>query len=927
MEKLRTVRFAHVLACIGGEKEPVKDRIAAFIREKAYKPLAAAELMEALRVAEAKVGQFLSALDQMETEGTIVKTRLGCYGAPERMSLAVGKLQGHSKGFAFLQPEIQPPGIQGDIFIGPENLAGAMHGDRAIVRLSPLARSGARVEGEVIRILTRGSDRLVGTYEGTRTSGYVVPDDTRLPHDIVIPRGQVGGARQGEKVVARITRYPDARRPAEGQILERLGAVGEAGVDILSIIRKHNLPEAFPQKTMREAEALPSEIPTEEYEQRTDLRGRLIITIDGADAKDLDDAVDVEKLSNGNWRLSVHIADVAYYVRADSALDREAFRRGASVYLADRVVPMLPAKLSDGVCSLNPREDKLTLTAEMEISPEGKKVAHKLYPSVIRTAHRMTYPEVWGILQGDAELRQKYGDVVPMLQEMHALMQALRSMRTSRGSLDFDLPEAKLVLNEQGYPVDVRRAERTDAERIIEEFMLAANETVGRHLTDLKVPLVYRIHEKPAQERLQALAEFLALFGCNLKVGKELSPLDLQKVTMWAAGRHQESLINTVVLRSMKQARYHHVNSGHFGLAAEHYCHFTSPIRRYPDLIVHRILREVWATKGTIPARQKHRLEQLIQKVAEQSSERERYIMEAERETYDLKKAEYMQGKIGEVFSGIISGVQPFGFFVQLPNTVEGLVPIGTLADDYYHFHDKHFALVGERTRRMFRLGDAVGVRLTNVNVAQRRLEFTLVPEATPAPVTAPTWLDETEAEPIPTSGQLPEKAAGAAGKNRRRRGKKTGKGDRVTVERMPAAATPAPAMSSSPEVQTPALPQKARRKTEASPLQAARPRQDAKGAALDMWGIPIPGGRRRSTEDDEDMPGLIFSITPGQDRRRRNPPASGSAPAVQPTPAPATADEQARAPVAAADGAVADKKRRRPRRPRSQKKSPAPEQ
>lgn len=916
----------------------MKERILAFIREKAYKPLAAAELAEALRVPEQQMGQFLGTLDRMESEGLTIKTRLGRYGAPERMNLAVGRLQGHPRGFAFLAPEVQPEAVTGDVFIGPENMAGALHGDRVVVRLSPPSRPGARVEGEVIRILSRATDRFVGTYEGTRTGGYVTPDDPRLAHDFIIPRGQAGGARPGEKVVVRITRWPEPRRPGEGHVLERLGPAGDPGVDILSIIRKHNLPEAFPAKVLQAAELIPDQIPVEEYPRRTDLRDRLIITIDGADARDLDDAVHVEKLPNGRWRLGVHIADVAHYVREDSPLDREALRRGTSVYLADRVVPMLPPKLSNGVCSLQPGTDKLTLTAEMEINAEGQVVAHKLYPSVIRTVHRMTYGDVWRILQGDAGLAETYANVLPMLREMHALMQVLRQKRQRRGSLDFDLPEAKLVLDEGGFPLEVRRAERTDAERIIEEFMLAANETVAKHFAALKVPFVFRIHPAPDPARLEDLSVFLGLFGYHLDHGQEVTPTDLQKITAWAAGRKEEGLINTVLLRSMQQARYHHENSGHFGLAAEFYCHFTSPIRRYPDLVVHRIMREVWEHKGQLPARRQSRLQRFVEEAARQSSERERLAVEAERETYDLKKAQYMQDKVGEVFEGIISGVQPFGFFVQLPNTVEGLVHVSTLTDDYYHFHDKHYALVGERTRKMYRLGDPVAVRLASVNLAGRRLEFMLEAEAMPAVPVAPEWV---EGRPAAPQEQGAERAGAGRDKGQRhprpaRRaaetpdagGAREGKMPPAAHRAEPDAATAAPGPVTAPPAQAPP-PRKVAKKGEDQPLhrQPTRVRKDGEGVPRDMWGVPIPGGRRRPAEDDEESPGLIFSIAPAMDRRRGRKPAVGS-----PPPAPGITDELSGFPAVPVppppEGAAPaeGQKRRRSRRTRGKKKSAAAE-
>jgi ribonuclease R len=711
----------------------VKDRIAEFIREKAYKPMTFEELAEALGYGERQLGALRKTLAEMESAGEIIRTRTERYGAPERMNLAVGRLQGHPKGFGFLIPD--RAGIE-DVFIGREGLNGAWHGDRVIVRLSPPTRADGRMEGEVIRILVRANQRVVGTYDATRHMGFVSPDDRRLTEDIFIPKGATNGARHGEKVVVQVVHWGDSRRNAEGRIVERLGMKGEVGVDILSVIRKHGLPEVFPPRVLAEAESIPSEVTPEAIHEpgRVDLRDWTIVTIDGEDAKDLDDAVSVEQLGEGRWRLGVHIADVAYYVKEGSALDQEAYKRGTSVYLADRVIPMLPPRLSNGICSLNPHVERLTLSCVMEINREGMVVKYEIFPSVIRTTARMTYSKVNQILDGDPAAIEEYRSLVPLFLEMRALMEVLKRKRDRRGAIDFDLPEAKVKLNEQGWPVEIRRIDRGLGERIIEEFMLVANETVAEHLLRYEAPTLYRVHEEPATDKLVGLKDFLGLFGYTLRLPRDgkVTPKQFQEVTHWAQGRTEENLINHVLLRTMKQAVYSERCLGHFGLAADYYCHFTSPIRRYPDLIVHRTLRALMA--GELTERLRSRWDKKMPEMGRHTSERERAAMEAERETVELKKAEFMSDKVGEAFEGIISGVTQFGFFVQLPNTVEGLVHVSTLTDDYYHFHDRIYALVGERTRRRFRLGDRVVVTLRHVDVETRQIDFVLCQEERPAP-------------------------------------------------------------------------------------------------------------------------------------------------------------------------------------------------
>lgn len=807
----------------------MKARIAEFIRAKAYKPMTFAELAEAMGVPERQHSLLRKNLEQMEATGEVVRTRTDRYGAPERMNLAVGRLQGHPKGFGFV---VQDDPEAEDIFVGRESLGGAWHNDRVVVRLAPASRPDGRREGEVIRILSRANARVVGTFEASRHTGYVTPDERRLPEDIFIPKRMTNGAKSGEKVVVQIVQWPDARRNAEGRVIERLGMKGEVGVDILSVIRKFSLPEAFPPAVLKEADAIPEEVTAEAMAEagRRDLTDWTIVTIDGEDAKDLDDAVSLEKLPGGLWRLGVHIADVAYYVPQGSALDREAYKRGTSVYLADRVVPMLPPRLSNGICSLNPGVPRLTLSCVMEIDGAGEVKRHEIFPSVIQTVARMTYTRVNQILAGVPGAEEGYEQLAPVFREMLRLMEVLRAKRTRRGAIDFDLPEAKVTLNERGWPTEIRRVDRGPAERIIEEFMLVANETVAEHCHRRALPFMYRVHEPPAPDRLAGLREFLGLFGYNLQLPKtgEIRPRALQAVSDWCRGRREENLISSVLLRAMRQARYSEEHLGHFGLGAEYYCHFTSPIRRYPDLVVHRVLRAMLAGGGSLPAKVKGRLERFMPEAARHSSERERVAVEAERETVELKKAEYMSDKVGERFSGIISGVTQAGFFVQLPNTVEGMVHVSTLTDDYYHFHEEQYALIGERTRRRFRLGDPVVVEVSGVDVDNRHIDF-LLHSSSAVEVVEPVKRE--------TRSRAARKAA-AAGRSQQR-GKQA---VRQTLE-----------------------PREERAGKPAVRLHAQGP---AKGK-LDMWGVPLPDGKARSREEADPSVVNPFSLNPPPRRDR----------------------------------------------------------
>lgn len=693
----------------------------------AYKPMTIQELQAHFGDEDAEqFKQLIKLLNELEGAGKVVRTRANRYGLPDRMNLTLGTLQAHAKGFAFLIPDDRE---HPDIYIHANDLKGAMNGDVVLVRITSKSDAGGRIEGEVARIVSRANTEIVGLFQHFGSYGLLIPDDKRLHKDIFIPKENSGGAVTGQKVVVRIVKYPEGRTAAaEGEVIEILGHKDDPGVDILSIIRRHRLPEGFPDEVMAEAERVPDAIDEHEYAGRRDLRDKTIVTIDGEDAKDLDDAVCVELLPNGNYKLGVHIADVGYYVKENSQLDREAYNRGCSVYLVDRVIPMLPHRLSNGICSLNPKVDRLTLSCEMEIDGSGRVVAHDIFPSVIRTTERMTYTNVRKILvDHDEETIGQYAGLVDMFRLMEKLALILRERRMQRGAVDFDLEEAKILVDEDGKPLDIVKRERTIAEKLIEEFMLIANETVAEHFHWLKVPFLFRVHEEPDQEKLFRFMEFIANFGYVVRgKGNKVHPRALQTLLEEIEGAKEQTVISTMLLRSMKQARYDATSLGHFGLAAEFYTHFTSPIRRYPDLVIHRIIREA-VTSGGLTDQRHDYLASRMPDIAKQSSERERVAVEAERDTDALKKAEFMMDKIGEEFEGIISSVTSFGMFVELENTVEGLIRLSDIYDDYYHFDDKHMVLIGERTSKIYRIGDEVRVRVARVNLDEYNVDFELV--------------------------------------------------------------------------------------------------------------------------------------------------------------------------------------------------------
>lgn len=710
-----------------------KDELLEYMLHDSYKPMMPEEFIEWLANKNFVIEDheaFVALLNGLEEEGKVVRNRKGRYGLPQKMNLVVGRLQGSPKGFAFLLPDdVQ----EQDVFVSNENLNGAMHNDRVILRLHRHLEDGRKREGEVIRILQRANKQVVGTYESSRYFGFVIPDNKRLGYDFFIPKSEAGGASAGDKVVLEITGYPEPRRNPEGRIIEVLGQKNDPGIDILSIVRKYQLPEDFPPEVLADAAKIPASVSPAECEGRRDLRDLPMVTIDGEDARDLDDAVTLELLPNGNYYLGVHIADVGYYVKEGSLLDQEALKRATSVYLVDRVIPMLPPHLSNGICSLNAGEDRLAFSCLMEIDAEGELVKHEIVPSVIKVKERMTYTAVRKILEEqDPELVKRYHSYVETFELMRELCLILRGKRLQRGAIDFDFPESKVILDEKGQPVEIVPRERSIAEMIIEEFMITANETVAEDYFWQEAPFLYRVHEKPNLDDLTELNEFLGVFGYYIKTNRkgDVSPRAFQQVVEKIQGRPEEKTVSMVMLRSMKHARYATEAIGHFGLAAKYYSHFTSPIRRYPDLAIHRVIREFLT--GAMLEKRRKRLTALMEEYAEQSSLRERVAEDAERESVDLKKVEYMQDFVGEVFSGIISGVTSFGFFVELPNTVEGLVHVSTLTDDYYQYMEKQLMLVGEYTNKIYRIGDPVKVVLTKVNVEERNIDFEVVSEEKP---------------------------------------------------------------------------------------------------------------------------------------------------------------------------------------------------
>lgn len=688
------------------------------------------ELMRMLRLTADDRRAFKQALNELVLNGDIVKTRGNRYGLSEKMDLETGIFQAHPQGFGFVIPEKKG---KTDIYISAKGKLDAMNGDKVVARVSPSVgkkKVTGKREGMIIRILERAHTRVVGAYElpdpKTGAYGFVTSHDPKITQDLVISRENAGPAKNGDIVSAEIIAYPLRGRPAEGRIIKVIGKAGDPGIDSELIIEQYELPTHFSLAVTREAEDIPQQVSPAMRKGRKDLRDLPTVTIDGEKARDFDDAISIERTKTG-FRLWVHIADVANYVKESTAVDEEAYQRATSVYLPDRVIPMLPEALSNGICSLNPGVDRLTLTCEMDMNPSGEITRYEIYESVINSNERMTYTAVREILTDrNPTQRKRYSALLAEFELMGELMELLRTKRAKRGSIDFDLPEPEILLDPQGRMTHIIRAERNMAHQIVEEFMLAANETTARHIENKEAPFIYRIHEEPAEDRLADLAEFLATLGIALPAAAKIKPLHLQKALARAKGTPEEALINTVLLRTMKQARYSEENVGHFGLAAETYTHFTSPIRRYPDLIVHRILKADIRGKLKDTAYVDHLAGSLPENAAH-CSRRERTAMEAERDVITMLKLRFMEDKLGEEYDGIITGVLQFGFFVQLREYfVEGLVHVSSLTGDYYHFIEKLHCLRGEKKKSSYRIGDAVRVRVDRVDTIRKRIDFSL---------------------------------------------------------------------------------------------------------------------------------------------------------------------------------------------------------
>ena len=737
--------------------EQRKKMIYDFMCDNMYVPMKIKELAIVLGVKKEQRPELEMILADLMAEGRIECSKRGKYSKSEIKKMT-GTFTAHPKGFGFVSVE----GETEDIFIPESQVNGAMHMDTVEITVSPVT-TGRRREGTVVKVLERGMKQVVCTYEQSKTFGFAVPDNPKFGTDIFIPQERSKGAVSGHKVVVEVTSYGKKDRKPEGKVVEILGHINDPGVDILSLVRAYGLPVEFDEKVLKQVENVAKPVSEADMAGRMDLRDWQMVTIDGEDAKDLDDAVSVT-MDGDNYILGVHIADVSNYVQEHSALDVEALKRGTSVYLVDRVIPMLPHALSNGICSLNQGENRLALSCIMTINSKGEIIDHTIAETVICVDRRMSYTQVKNILeayhaansqdapveevdgkQDDAdretesvsdvnvrrqqeELLGEYEALVPMFVRMEKLAGILRGKRMKRGSIDFDFPETKVILDEQGNPIDIRPYDRNVATKIIEDFMLAANETVASDFYWRELPFVYRTHENPDTEKIQKLSTFINNFGYTLHIGAdEVHPKELQKLLQKIDGTKEEALISRLTLRSMKQARYTIDNTGHFGLAADCYCHFTSPIRRYPDLQIHRIIKE--SLRGRLNEKRIDHYEHILPEVAKHSSEMERRADEAERETVKLKKVQYMEQHIGEEFVGVISGVTEWGFFVELENTVEGLVRVTELTDDFYQYYEDTYELVGEATNRRYKLGQKVLVRVEHCDRIMRTIDFALAGE------------------------------------------------------------------------------------------------------------------------------------------------------------------------------------------------------
>ena len=706
--------------------EEKKEKIIGFVKSKEYKPMKINDIMMFMEVPTKDRDLFLEIINDIILDGKLVLTQKGKVMTPESLNMVYGTYTSTSRGFGFVIVENNDIYNKKDIFINEKDANGAMHKDKVLCQIIE-EDTGKRPEGIIIKVLKKGYKHIVGTFEQSQGFGFVVPDEKRMYNDIFISKKNTLGAVTGHKVVVEITKQAENGKNPEGKITEILGHINDPGVDILSIIKQFDLPTDFDDLVYKQVENVPNEVLEEEKINRLDLRNIQTVTIDGEDAKDLDDAITIQKLDNGHYKLGVHIADVTHYVKEATPLDREALKRGTSVYLVDRVIPMLPHKLSNGICSLNQGEDRLALSCIMEIDKNGAVNNHQIVETLIKVDKRMSYTIVNDILTNEqSPYLEENKEFLNMFKTMEELRNILLQKRIKRGAIEFDFEEAKIVLDENRKPIEIKLYERNVATSIIEEFMLVANETVAEHYFWLELPFVCRSHEEPDIEKVEEMAEFISKFGYKLK-GSNIHSKAFQKLLEKAKSTPEEMIISRVVLRSFKQARYTFRNEGHFGLAANYYCHFTSPIRRYPDLQIHRIIKE--NINGKLDERRINTLSKKLPDVCLKCSNRERVADDAERETCLVKKVEYMEDKVGQIFEGVISSVTSWGIYVELPNTIEGMVSPKSIEDDYYYYDEKNMQYFGEKTGKKYSLGDVVKVKLMDTNLYERTIDFKFVLE------------------------------------------------------------------------------------------------------------------------------------------------------------------------------------------------------
>ncbi len=759
------------------EFEEKKKMIDEFVNSKGYRSMSIKEMAMVLQVPSREKKDFREVLDALAMEGKISIDLKGKI-KPLPADVKVGRYMATQRGFGFVRVENE----EDDIFIPGVHTKGALDGDTVQVLVKKEGGEGKRREGQVLNILERGNSIIVGTYTRSRNFGFVTPDNQKFTKDIYVAKAESKGAVTGHKVVVEITDFGDEQRKPEGRILEILGHVNDPGVDILSVIKAYGLPEEYPDEVMKQIEDIPDEVEESQKAGRADFRDLQTVTIDGEDAKDLDDAITLSKEGN-IYHLGVHIADVSQYVTEGSPLDKEALKRGTSIYLVDRVIPMIPHKLSNGICSLNQGVDRLALSCMMDINEKGEIVKHKICESVINVTRRMSYTSVHKIIEEkDEQERKEYEELIPMFELMYELAEILQAKREKRGSIDFDFPEAKIILDEKGKPIDVKEYERTQANRIIEEFMLAANQTVAEEYFWSELPFVYRTHETPDMEKIQNLALFIENFGYTLKIKEdEIHPKEIQKLMRAIAGKPEEGLIGRLALRSMKQARYTTDCEGHFGLAMKYYCHFTSPIRRYPDLQIHRIIKE--NLHGGMKEKRIEHYQKILPEVTEQTSALERRADDAEREVEKMKKAEYMEQFVGKDFEGTISGLTTWGMYVELPNTIEGMIRVADIPGDYYYYDEDLHRMVGENTGKVYKMGEPLRIIVAGVDKLTRTIDFVLYQEDEEGNPILPPMEKKSPKERI-SAREKKAMAAKASGKGRSASKDKDGGGGRSRSDR-----------------------------------------------------------------------------------------------------------------------------------------------